>query len=95
MEYDIFISYSRKDKDIVDQFFNRLVEAGYSVWIDRDGIDGGDQFDDKIAKAIKNSSIVVFFSSVNSNISAWTVMEVSYSLKKGKTIIIQVNQVQQ
>ena len=87
MEYDIFISYSRKDTAIVDQFVKRLTEAGYNVWIDREGIYIGDQFKAKIVRAIKDSAIVLFFSSANSNASEWTVKEISYSLKKGKTII--------
>ena len=87
MEYDIFISYSRKDTAIVDQFVRSLTDAGYRVWIDRDGIYSGDQFKAKIVRAIKDSAIVLYFSSVNSNASEWTVKEISYSLKKGKTII--------
>lgn len=87
MEYDIFISYSRKDIAIVDQFVRSLTEAGYRVWIDREGIYSGDQFKAKIVRAIKDSAIVLYFSSANSNASEWTVKEISYSLKKGKTII--------
>lgn len=87
MESDIFISYSRKDTAVVNQFVNKLTEAGYSVWIDREGIYSGDQFKAKIVKAIRDSSIVLYFSSANSNASEWTVKEISYSLKKGKTII--------
>ena len=87
MEYDVFISYSRKDTTIVDQFVDRLKQAGYSVWIDLEGIHSGEQFTKIIAKAIKNSAVVVFFSSANSNSSNWTVMEIGYALKKGKTII--------
>ena len=87
MEYDIFISYSRADTQNVDQFVTKLTDAGYRVWIDREGIDGGDQFKTKIVRAIKNSALVVFFSSANSNASKWTVKEISYSLKNEKTII--------
>ena len=87
MEYDIFISYSRADTQIVDQFVTKLTDAGYRVWIDRDGIDGGDQFKTKIVRAIKGSALVVFFSSANSNASKWTVKEISYSLKKEKPIL--------
>ena len=87
MEHDIFISYSRKDTQIVDQFVRSLTDAGYRVWIDRKGIYSGDQFKAKIVRAIKDSAIVLYFSSVNSNASEWTVKEISYSLKKGKTII--------
>ena len=87
MEYDVFISYSRKDTQIVDQFVRSLTDAGYRVWIDRDGISSGDQFTKIIPKAIKSSAIVIFFSSANSNSSKWTVMEIGYALKKEKTII--------
>lgn len=87
MEYDVFISYSRKDSRIVDQFVRQLADAGYRVWIDREGIHSGDEFTGIIAKAIKSSTLVIFFSSVNSNASEWTVKEISYALKKKKTII--------
>ena len=87
MEYDIFISYSRADTQIVDQFVTKLTDAGYRVWIDREGIDGGDEFKTKIVRAIKGSALVVFFSSANSNASKWTVKEISYSLKKEKPIV--------
>ncbi len=87
MEYDVFISYSRKDSEIVNQFVKKLTDTGYKVWIDREGIYSGDQFKAVIAKAIKSSSLVVFISSANSNASEWTVKEIGYALKKGKTII--------
>lgn len=87
MEYDVFISYSRRDTQIVDQFVRELTAAGYRVWIDRDGISSGDQFTRIIPKAIKSSALVIFFSSSNSNASKWTVMEIGYALKKEKTII--------
>ncbi len=72
---------------IVNQFVRSLTDAGYRVWIDRDGISSGDRFTKIIPKAIKSSAIVIFFSSANSNSSKWTVMEIGYALKKEKTII--------
>lgn len=87
MEYDIFISYSRKDSEIVNQFVQQLTDAGYSVWIDREGIYSGDQFATKIVEAIESSDILLFFSSVNSNASEWTVREIYYALSEHKTII--------
>ncbi len=85
MEHDIFISYARADKQIVDVFVTKLTEAGFKVWIDREGIFAGDQFAAKIAESITKSKIVVFFSSINSNNSVWTAQEISYafSIKKG------------
>ena len=87
MEYDIFISYSRKDTAIVDQFVRSLTDAGYRVWIDRIGIYSGDQFATNIVEAIENSKILLFFSSASSNESEWTVREIYYALSEHKTII--------
>ena len=87
MEYDIFISYSRADTQIVDQFVTKLTDSGYRVWIDREGIDGGDQFPVRIVEAIENSTIVLFFSSANSNASKWTVKEIIYAFTEDKIII--------
>lgn len=87
MEYDIFISYSRKDTQIVDQFVRSLTDAGYRVWIDREGIYSGDEFSGKLAEAIDSSAIVLFFSSANSKVSEWSANEISYAMKYNKTII--------
>ena len=87
MDYDIFISYSKKDSQIVNQFVNELANAGYSIWIDREGIIVGDQLKKKIVHAIRGCSILVFFSSANSNASDWPIKEVRYALRKGKIII--------
>ena len=87
MEYDVFISYSRKDSAIVDQFVRALTDAGYRVWIDSDGIYSGDQFIEKIPKAIDQSTIVLFFSSVHSNSSKWTLKEINYAQENEKKII--------
>ena len=87
MKYDVFISYSREDLQIVKQFVSEISNAGFNVWLDKKGIAGGDHLTETIVKAIKDSAIIVFFSSEKSNQSKWTVKEIKYALKKGKTII--------
>lgn len=87
MKYDIFISYSRKDAKIVNIFFDALSAAGYSVWMDVDGIESGDEFKRKIVSAIKDSKLFLFFSSVASNASEWTVKEVNVAVALRKPII--------
>jgi EAL domain-containing protein (putative c-di-GMP-specific phosphodiesterase class I) len=37
---DVFISYSREDKDRVLDLAAKLRDAGVSLWIDQGGIDG-------------------------------------------------------
>lgn len=85
--YDVFISYSRKDSDRVNQFVDILVNKGYSVWIDRDGIESGDQFKLIIVKAIEESKTVLFFSSEASNASTWTAKEIGIANARSKPII--------
>ena len=87
MKYDVFISYSRKDSEVVTRFAKEISAAGYSVWMDVDGIESGDEFKKKIVSAIKESQIFVFFSSKFSNMSPWTVKEVNVAVNLKKTII--------
>lgn len=87
MEYDIFISYSRRDSKIVDDFCKDLEMLGYHVWIDKDGIESGNDFKEKIVCAIENARIVVFFSSVSSNSSEWTAKEIGIANSRKKQII--------
>lgn len=87
MRYDIFISYSRKDSAIVERYYDYLIAAGLSVWLDKDGIETGDEFKKKIVHAIKDSDVFLFFSSVNSNTSPWTVKEVNVAVNYKKKII--------
>jgi len=87
MTYDIFISYSRHDTTVVDEFVAILEGEGFSVWIDRDGIESGDAFKRKILRAIKESQVVLFFSSEHSNQSDWTAKEIGVAVKYKKHII--------
>ena len=85
--YDVFISYSRKDSERVNQFVDIFVNEGYSVWIDKDGIESGDQFKLIIVKAIEESKMVLFFSSEASNASTWTAKEIGIANARSKPII--------
>ncbi len=76
MEYDVFVSYSRRDSDIVEKVINELTRHNISVWIDKDGVESGDAFKSVIVKAIKNANVFLFFSSKSSNESPWTMKEV-------------------
>ena len=87
MKYDVFISYSRKDKEVVNEFASKLKSHGYNIWMDVDGIESGDAFKVKIVNAIRNSSLFLFFSSKASNESEWTVKEVNVAVNMHKPII--------
>ena len=64
--YDIFISYSNKDRQIVHKYAKFLEDYGYKVWYDVKGLYGGAKFAGEIADAIEASKLFVFFSSENS-----------------------------
>ena len=86
-KHDIFVSYSRHDTNVVNEFVERLEREGFSVWIDRDGIESGDAFKKIILQAIKSSAVVLFFSSQHSNQSSWTAKEIGVAVKYQKTVI--------
>lgn len=85
--YDVFISYSREDTNVVAEFIHRFEEEGLRVWVDLDGVESGDAFKRVIVKAIRNSSIVIFFSSASSNASEWTPKEIGVAIHFGKKVI--------
>ncbi len=85
--YDIFISYSSRDRETVEAYVQALKDAGYKVWYDSDGLHGGDEFSKVIAQAIDASRLVVFFSSEHSNKSVWTAGEVTLAIRGEKPIL--------
>ena len=87
MIHDVFISYSRKDSEIVNKITEILSSKGLRLWIDKDGIESGDAFKAVIVRAIKNASVFLFFSSKNSNESPWTIKEVNTAVHLKKPII--------
>lgn len=97
MEYDVFISYSRKDYvdenkvvksgNIVSYIKNVLSENGITFWFDEEGVYSGDAFAPLIAKHIKASKIFLFISSENSNASEWTSNEIAVAHAFKKKII--------
>lgn len=85
--YEIFISYSSKDKEVVTGYSDYLQSQGYEVWIDHEGISHGHTFPNAIASAIQNSRLVLFFSSRDSNASKWVKREIVFADNHDKTII--------
>lgn len=62
----IFISYSRKDIDTTDHIVSLLKKLGFEVWIDREGIKGGELWRVEIVEAIDNADAFVLMLSPNS-----------------------------
>ena len=84
----VFISYSRQDKQKVLSIVRDIEKAlGIQCWLDIDGIESGEQFGDKIVKAIDNADIVLLMFSQNSVLSPYVKEEVNYSLTTAKKVV--------
>ena len=86
-EFDVFVSYSHQDKEVVDQICVQLDKYGISYWIDHQGEHHSDDFKEYIVDAICRSKILLFVSSYNSNDSRNTVKEVGVAEKNDKVIL--------
>ncbi len=84
----IFISYSRKDKEIVFPLVKQIEsQLKTKCWIDWDGIQSGDEFRDNIIQAIDKSEVVLFMLSDNSEKSSFIKKEIDYAKNIEKRII--------
>ena len=87
MKSKIFISYSRKDFEVVEGLRNDIQSrTGILPWMDVSGIETGTRFADVIAKAIDDCELLIFVMSTNSIESSWTRKEVMYALNHKKKI---------
>lgn len=97
IQYDVFISYSRKDYvdedkhiipgNAVSEIKELLKDNNISYWFDEEGINHGDAFAEKIATNIEKSLMVLFLSSSNANQSKWTNKEISTATQWNKHIL--------
>jgi hypothetical protein len=61
----IFISYTRADRDRVEEYYSALKSASYKVWMDVHEIKGGQNWDLEIQQAIDSAVIIIAFISHN------------------------------
>jgi len=89
MVYDVFISYSRRDSKIAEEICSALSSAGLTFFIDKEGIEAGQNFPQVLAEAVDSSTVFLFLASQNSFQSRFTRGEVTYAFnhKHSGTII--------
>ena len=86
-KYDVFISYSIKDKNIADAVCNNLENNKIRCWIAPRDIKPGDDWGASIIESIKNSSVMILVFSSESNNSPQVVREVERAVNRGLPII--------
>lgn len=88
MKYDIFVSYSRADIDIVRKLVDDIhTKSNARCWVDWNGVESGAQFVDVIISAIDKVDTVLFILSDNSMASEFARREIDYARIAGKKII--------
>lgn len=65
-EHLIFLSYASPDRDEVLAYYEHLESRGYDVWLDKNRLVGGQNWDLEIKRALQKAEIIVVFLSHNS-----------------------------
>lgn len=78
--YDVFISYTSRDKEFVNGLATDLMESGVKVWFAEWEMKPGDSLLKKISDGIKDSSFLFVVLSPNSVSSRWVEQEVRQAI---------------
>lgn len=87
MAHDVFISYSRKNKNTADAVCNALESSGIRCWIAPRDILPGKEWGEAIVNAISESKAMVLIFSAASNESQQVLREVERAVNKNVIII--------
>ena len=89
----VFISYARKDRDLVSVLAALLEQEGWSVWWDRENLPAGQRFHRVIDAAIKDACLVLVCWSEASIDSDWVIDEASEAKQQGKLMPVLLEDV--
>ena len=73
--FDVFLSYSSKDKAVVRDLADRLRKDGLNVWFDDWVLKPGDSIPAKIEEGLEQSRVLVLCMSANAFGSDWSQLE--------------------
>lgn len=82
---DVFLSYSRADRDAAREFADRLADEGFSVWWDA-ALRAGETFDEVIEQALRAAKGVIVLWSPRSVASRWVRAEATLADRANKLI---------
>jgi TIR domain-containing protein len=84
---DIFLSYSRRNKEIQQRVVGWLRTRGFSVWVDNEGLTPGTPvWEAEIERAIAAAAAAVVLLSPEAKNSQWVRAETEYAKKNGKRV---------
>lgn len=83
----VFISYARRDEDLARALKDRLHDASIVSFMDTSRIRAGDDWRDKVVRALDSSSLVVVVCTKNSVTSHEVTAEWAYAAGRGLSVI--------
>jgi adenylate cyclase len=90
---DVFISYSREDKDRVLELAGKLRAAGVSLWIDQGSIDGATLWGEEIVNALDHAKVLLLVVTASAARSHNVAKEVVlFSERKGHILPVHLEQ---
>ena len=91
----VFVSYSRRNKEIVDRIVGEMNRANMAVWIDREDIKAGNSWRVQIVQAIDTCEAFVLMLSAHSAISENVHKEINLAQdSKRKTFVLLLERIQ-
>src|SRR5687768_5942319 len=83
----VFVSYSRKNSDLMIKITSELRAKGVNIWVDRTGLRPGDSdWQENIQNAIERSACMVVLLSPEAKLSKWIKKEFQYAELLGRRI---------
>lgn len=79
MKYDVFISYSWRDKETARVIYEKLIRCGFTVFFDEKTIPAGGSFPKVVAENILSSNVFLYLGSRNSYNSGWAPEEFTFA----------------
>lgn len=94
-EYDVFISHANKDKeDLVEEIYQSLRKLGIKIFYDKESIEWGDNWKDRILNGTKKAEFAIIIISENFFGREWTERELSELLNRqnanGQKLILPI-----
>ncbi|HKV08083.1 MAG TPA: toll/interleukin-1 receptor domain-containing protein [Thermoanaerobaculia bacterium] len=83
----LFVSYSRRDRALVEPLVRALQSRGFRVFLDTSDIDPGDNFVTKLTLELKGATAIVALISESYASSRWGQAELHHAIAMKKTVI--------
>ena len=83
----IFVSYTREDQQFVAELIRRLRDENFNLWLDRDSIRSGDDWQVSIDNALRSAQAIIVVVTPKSRQSEYVTYEWSFAMSLGIPII--------